>query len=141
MKFFNRPTLQRMAGLAAATLAAAAAAQTMLDPTKPMASLLGETAPAKTIVRAAAPAASVAAAAPPRLQAVQLSNQGTASALLDGRVVHVGDRVGEASVVAIDGLGITLRGARGDQRLSLLSGVTKTASRAMPEPTQARITP
>ena len=57
---------------------------------------------------------------------------GASSALLDGRLVHVGERIGKHSVAAIDRDGITLRGPRGDQRLPLLSGITQTASRAAP---------
>ena len=117
--------------LAAALFAAHAVAEPVLDPTRPMASLLGEPAeagPAKAS-RAAAPAASAVAAAP-RLQSVQTSNNGASSALLDGRLVRVGDRVGDQSVAAIDRHGLTLRGPRGEQRLSLLSGITQTASRS-----------
>jgi hypothetical protein len=60
------------------------------------------------------------------------SNPGASTALLDGRLVRVGDRVGESSVVAIDPQSITLRNARGEQRLSLLPGITQTASREPP---------
>jgi len=119
------------AALAAALFAAHAVAEPVLDPTRPMASLLGEPAeagPAKA-PRPAAPAAS-AVASTPRLQSVQTSSSGASSALLDGRLVRVGDRIGELSVTAIDRHGITLRGPRGEQRISLLSGITQTASRS-----------
>lgn len=73
----------------------------------------------------------VAAAALPQLQAIQLPREAGvgASAMVDGRVVRTGERVGEHTVVAIDAASITLRAARGTtQTLSLLSGVTKSAS-------------
>jgi hypothetical protein len=133
MKFMTR--LSQGLGMAGAALlfATPAFAEPVLDPTRPMAALLGEPAdagPAKA-ARSAAPAASApAAASPPRLQSVQTSNSGAASALLDGRLVRVGDRVGEQSVAAIDRRGLTLRGPRGEQRLSLLTGITQTASRS-----------
>lgn len=49
-------------------------------------------------------------------------------ALLDGRLVEVGDRVGDSTVVSIDDDGVVLRGAKGSQRLSL----TPTASKRWP---------
>jgi hypothetical protein len=132
MKLMTR--LSQRLGMAGAALlfATPAFAEPVLDPTRPMAALLGEPAdagPAKA-ARSAAPAASAPAAASPRLQSVQTSNSGAASALLDGRLVRVGDRVGEQSVAAIDRRGLTLRGPRGEQRLSLLTGITQTASRS-----------
>ena len=48
----------------------------------------------------------------------------------DGRLVRVGDRIGDQSVAAIDRHGLTLRGPHGEQRLSLLTGITQTASRS-----------
>ena len=132
MKFMNRPTQRLCVAGAALLLASHAFAEPVLDPTRPMAALLGEPAeagPAKA-ARSAAPAASAPVAATPRLQSVQTSSSGAASALLDGRVVRVGDRVGEQSVSAIDRRGLTLRGPRGEQRLSLLTGITQTASRS-----------
>ena len=134
MKFITptrSPQRLLMAG-AALLFTAHTFGQPVLDPTRPMAALLGEPAeagPAKA-ARGAAPAASAPLAAAPRLQSVQTSGSGAASALLDGRLVRVGDRVGEQSVVAIDRRGLTLRGPRGEQRLSLLIGITQTASRS-----------
>ena len=116
----------------------------LADPTRPAGALLNDLAAARpdAAARAAKPASAVATTptAAPRLQAVQIRAQGPASALLDGRVLRVGERVGEQTVVAIDAAGLTLRGPRGEQRLSLISGVTQTASRTMPEPTQALAT-
>ena len=63
-----------------------------------------------------------------------MSSEGSASALVDGRVMRVGDRVGEHTIVAIYGRGLTLRGARGNtHQMSLLSGVTKTPSGTPPD--------
>jgi hypothetical protein len=85
---------------------------------------------------AAAPArvgaATELAPAWPQLQSVQVSAQGGSSALIDGRVVHIGERLGEMTLVAIDADGILLRGKRFDQRLGLLPGIAKTSSARAP---------
>ena len=111
-------TPSRLRGcLAALMLATPAFAQTVLDPTRPMASLLAETldprVSGKPVVRAATAASAPAVPAVRRLQSVRLSEQGHATALLDGHVVQLGDRVGELIVVSIDKSGLTLRGPRG----------------------------
>lgn len=143
----TRDAFQRLcrAGLVGIVLGTPLAqSEPVADPTRPAGALLNDMAAVRpdAAARAAKPASAVAATptAAPRLQAVQIRAQGPASALLDGRVLRVGERVGEQTVVAIDAAGLTLRGPRGEQRLSLISGVTKTASRAMPEPTQALAT-
>lgn len=114
-----------------ALLAAAVQAQPVADPTRPSAALLGD-APASKTSGAASPrspsAPAPAATALPRLHSVQLPRHGAASALLDGRVLRVGERSGDHLVVAIDGQGVTLRGPRGEQRLALFASVTKSAS-------------
>lgn len=86
---------------------------------------------------AAAPAAQPASAAAsgasapepakrvPRLTSVRLSAELGSVALLDGRMVGVGDRVGDSTVVSIDDDGVVLRGAKGLQRLSLTPAVSK----------------
>jgi hypothetical protein len=127
--------------LHAALTSAAARAEPVPDPTRPAAALLGEpadTRPAKA-PRSAAPAASApAATAAPRLQSVQLGAAGAASALLDGRLVHVGDRVGDKTITTIDRHGLTLSGG---QRLPLLtSAITQAASRAAPPATDTLAT-
>jgi hypothetical protein len=134
MNFTTRPSRRLRLAFAAALFAAHAAAEPVLDPTRPMAALLGEPAeagPSKAPRAAAAAPAASAAPSTPRLQSVQTSANGASSALLDGRLVRVGDRVGEQSVAAIDRHGLTLRGPRGEQRLSLLTGITQTASRSL----------
>ena len=105
---------------------AAAPAQALADPTQPAAIA----APAPVRRDAAAPLP--AAPAWPRLQSVQIAAHGGSSALVDGRVVRVGERIGELSVVSIDAQGISLRGPRFEQRLALLPGVLKTASGSPP---------
>ena len=100
----------------------AAAELPLADPTRPAA-------PAAAAHPAARNGATSAAApAWPQLQSVQVSAQGGSSALVDGRVVRVGERIGELTVAAIDAQGILLRGPRFEQRLALLPGVAKTAS-------------
>ena len=106
----------------------------LADPTRPaLVALSSEAAvsrPSGAIVVAARAAPSTA----PRLQSIQLRAGGQASALLDGRVVRIGTRVGEQTVVNIDAQGMTLRGARGnEQLLTLLSGMQKTPSASTPD--------
>lgn len=106
-------------------LAGPATAQgSMPDPTRPPSAVLAATAAAaQPGGRALAePAAPPPPPPLPVLQAVQLPARGAASALIDGRLVRVGDAVGERQTVsAIDAQGVSLRGAGGPQRLSLLS--------------------
>jgi hypothetical protein len=118
-----------------------AVAEPVSDPTRPMAGLFADGAdvrlnkPARTGTPApsASPASGAAAAAPARLQSVRLASHPSAStALLDGRLLHLGDAVGERTLVAIDRHGITLRGPGGELRLSLLAGIRQTASREAP---------
>jgi hypothetical protein len=134
----NRPL---RTALLASLFAAHAVAEPVPDPTRPMATMLGDAADprsAKT-TRSGPPAAATSASAvvaAPRLQSVRLaSNPSASTALLDGRLVRLGDRIGEHSIAAIDRNGITLRGPRGEQRLSLLLGITQTASREAPPAT------
>lgn len=107
-----------------------AMAQSLADPTRPAGA---------NDRSAAAPARSAAPTAPaawPQLQSLQISAQGESSALVDGRVVRVGERIGEVTVVAIDAQGVLLRGARFEQRIALSPGVAKTASAALPTPSR-----
>ncbi len=112
------------------------------DPTRPPNAVLramsikqggGLAAPAAPAALAASGAASGASAAAParrepRLMSVRVSAEHGNVALLDGRLVAVGDRVGDSTVVSIDDDGVVLRGAKGSQRLSL----TPTASKRWP---------
>lgn len=123
--FFLGATCVLIAGTAPA---AASAEPTLADPTRPLGLAQQHTAPpARAALVTAAPPPALPPALP-RLQSVQVSAQGGSSALVDGRLVRVGERLGELTVVAIDAQGIVLRGARSDQRLALLPGIAKTVS-------------
>ena len=111
--------------------ATAHAATASTDPTRPP----GFTQAASTPAARGGVDGSAAVRVPvrPALQSLQVSAQGGSSALVDGRVVRIGDRLGETgemAVVAIDAEGILLRGPRYDQRLALVPGGGKTASTA-----------
>lgn len=108
---------------------AAVAAPPLPDPTRPAA--FAEPAASSAAPRRSDTAPASAPAAP-QLQSVQLAANGGSSALLDGRLVRVGTRVGEFTVVAIDEQGLWLRGARQERRLSLLPGVAKFPSGTAP---------
>ncbi len=120
-------------------------AQTVTDPTRPPASAMPSAAADPTersgdaatrLLRPALPAS--APAAPPQVQSIQRSATGATNALVDGRLVRVGERIGDQTIVAIDAHGVQLRGARGAlQTLTLLSGVDKTPSLGRTEPAQA----
>lgn len=107
----------------------ASAAPPLPDPTRPAA--FAEPAASSAGPRRTEATVATAPAAP-QLQSVQLAANGGSTALVDGRLVRVGGRVGERTVVAIDEQGLWLRGARQDQRLSLLPGVLKLASGSAP---------
>ena len=104
-----------------------ATAQELADPTRPAGAV-------ERALPAAAPgvAGTVAPRTWPQLQSVQIPAQGAASALVDGRVVRVGERIGDVTVVAIDAEGILLRAARYEQRIALVPGIVKTASAPTP---------
>lgn len=108
-------------------------AQAPMDPTRPMA--LPTAAASAPAGAGGLPQAPAAPASAPQLQSVQTSRQGTPSALVDGQVVRIGDRIGAGAVVAIDAQGLTLRSPRGaEQRLLLASGIRKTPSSTSAEP-------
>lgn len=77
---------------------------------------------------ASAPASGASAPAvrrEPRLMSVRVGADHGSVALLDGRLVMVGDRVGDATVASIDDDGVVLRGPKGSQRLSLTPAASK----------------
>ena len=115
-------------------LPAALPAQTVTDPTRPPISAPAELAERSTEAAARVPRAPAAPASAPQLQSIQLPRQGAPSALVDGRIVRVGERIGDQTVASIDAHGVLLRSARGPSlTLSLLTGVLKTPSLAAPE--------
>lgn len=123
------------AGLLALLPLASLAAPPLADPTRPPAFAAPA---AEGAGRSAGPArGAVALPAPPPasapvLQSLQLG-PGQASALVDGRLLRVGDRLGQRTLVAIDAQGLTLRTEAGrSERLELLSGVVKHAVGAAP---------
>jgi MSHA biogenesis protein MshK len=109
-----------LAAIAAVIVGPAAAAEGVADPTRPPAA--AATAPASAGSGAVpAAAAAVLRAAPPRVQSVQLPREGRGSALVDNRLVFVGDKLGAATISAIDAHGVQLRTAKGAvERLRLL---------------------
>lgn len=112
-------TLPILGLLVALAAAAQAPAATWADPTRPAGLPAADA--AASAPRAAARAASAPAPAAPRLQSVQIGASGSASALVDGRIVQVGDTLGALRVAAIDADGLTLRDAKGrSERLTLL---------------------
>ncbi len=117
---------------AAATLCAASIATAGNDPTAPPPGLTSQ---GDAPVRAAARAASGASAArasvvvAPHVDSVRSGGGQPATALIDGRMVRVGDRMGDAVVTAIDDQGVTLRPGKGTARwLALAPGIRKTPS-------------
>lgn len=97
-----------------------ASAATWADPTRPAGAAAGEG--AASTPRAPKPAASAPTLAAPRLQSIQVGTDGSASALVDGRVVRPGDTLGAQRIGAIDADGLTLLDSKGHaERLSLLA--------------------
>jgi MSHA biogenesis protein MshK len=98
---------QRLIVLAASgLLAGAALAQPLADPTRPPAAGTGE-------LRRSDPAPAT------RLQSVLISSRRSV-AVIDGRAVRVGERVGDATLVAIDPSEVTLERGAARERLTLL---------------------
>lgn len=92
--------LARLALLAAVLLPPAAGAQALVDPTRP---------PDAPLAGNGSGSGAIAARATPRLQSVLVASSGRRVAVIDGRTVRVGDRVGEASVAEIADTSVTLR--------------------------------
>lgn len=101
----------------------------MNDPTRPQLpasrSAAAQPAPAlgggqQAPVAAMAAPASAAAPAAPRLQSLHLPQQGPATALVDGQLLRVGDKLGPHTVTAIDAQGVSAQGPAGRQRWTLL---------------------
>lgn len=102
------------------------------DPTRPPASLAGATrAEGGAMLAGAAPGAAArpasgssavsARAARPRLTLIRMDAYGRGVALIDGRLLSIGDRVGDAVLASMDAQGVVLRSAKGWQRLPLIA--------------------
>jgi MSHA biogenesis protein MshK len=102
-----------------------AAGPPLADPTRP---------PDPVRAVAAAPVASAVARPTvwPHLQSVRLSATGNSSAVIDGRIVRVGERVGETTLTAIGPRSIVLRGIGFSQQVALLPATFKTPSQVAP---------
>jgi hypothetical protein len=75
---------------------------------------------------AAAPSARPQVAPPPQLASIRVGGALPPSAVISGQLVHVGERVDDATVTAIDPSGVTLRTARGLVRLAIAPEVIKS---------------
>jgi hypothetical protein len=115
-----------LSGLLVTGLPARAQTAAIADPTQPAG--VAAVSPGAAGSRGSRAAGGPAAPAVwPKLQSVQVGDNGSASAMIDGRIVQVGETVGPLTLVAIDAQGVLLRGARFEQRLALLPGIEKTA--------------
>ncbi len=121
--------LVRLAGLALLCLGSASLrAQSLADPTRPPAAL----APAASAATAG-PAASAPPTREPALQALRLGPDLAPSALVDGRLLRVGDRLGALRVQAIAAEGVLLQKPEGgSQWLRLNPAVRKSAAAVQP---------
>jgi hypothetical protein len=112
-----------------ASVVAAPPALVLNDPTRPpaawAAAVPGPSASGRVTGGEPARAEPARPAALPRLQSVQMRSSGPPTALIDDRLVKVGDAVGERVVQTIDHEGVVLRGAGGERRLRLLGGDEK----------------
>ena len=118
--------------LAAALACLAGMALAGNDPTAPPPGLV---AAADAMARApghaasGAHAASAPAALAPRLESIRSGGDRPATALVDGHMLRVGDRLGDAVVSAIDDQGVSLRSGKGAiSLLALAPGIRKTPS-------------
>jgi MSHA biogenesis protein MshK len=86
----------------------------LADPTKPPAALA-----------APAPDAAAAGAAVAGLQSVIMRKNGKPAALINGEVVELGDKLGEAKLVKITEDAVVLRGPQGEETLRLTPAAEK----------------
>ena len=100
----------RVLAIAAMLISANASAQSLPDPTRPPSYL---PAPASNETTETITAASH------RLSAIRIGAGGN-TAVIDGRVVRIGDRVGEAVVRVINADGVTIEDQLGRRKLSLI---------------------
>lgn len=91
-------------------------ASDLADPTRPPAGFAAHTAEAPLSV------------SPPRVSSVLLMGA-KSHAIVDGRLVRVGDRLQAGRVDKIDETGVWLRTSAGPRRLELLPGIEKLPSR------------
>ena len=121
--------------LLAPAMTSAAPPAVLADPTRPPG--VAQVPVAAGMPRAGEPTPAAAPPPPPPLlQAVQTTRGGAATALVDGRLLRVGDRLGDTRVVAIDLQGLQLQGPRGTERLWLLGALIQPSSPS-PPPTPA----
>lgn len=93
-------------------------------PSIALAQLSDPTRPPQTL-GAAASATGTPLMANSGLQSVLLRKTGKPAALIDGRVVELGDKVGEARLVKVNEDSVVLRGPQGDETLHLIPAAEK----------------
>lgn len=115
-----RTMIRCMAASLVCTVQPFAAAQALVDPTRPPAALVtGESAPAS--------------ANAPVLQSVLMSPR-RIEAIINGQTVKVGDKVGDARVVRIKENEVVLRTGKSTQVLKLYPAIEKRMSPGVPAP-------
>ena len=126
--FVRQVLVQRVLALALACFAAGSMAGA--DPTAPPPGLTASAdGLAHVPARAASGAHAASAAVPaiPRVESVRFGGERPATALVDGQMLAVGDRLGDAVVTAIDEQGVSLRSTKGASRLlAMAPGIHKT---------------
>jgi hypothetical protein len=100
----------------------------LLAPCATLAQLADPTRPAID-TGSAAPAGMAAASATSGLQSIIQRQRGKPAALINGVVVELGGKVGEARLVKIGEDFVVLRGAMGNETLRLTPGIEKKAVR------------
>jgi hypothetical protein len=115
-------------------------AQTLADPTRPPAAAVSVAAAASKpstarslAVSAAASAAPAATRPAPRLQAIRLDDEGAASAMVDGRLIRVGDSVDQRAVLAITARGLLLADTAAPARRPGAAAAANDSARANPD--------
>lgn len=112
----NQPMTQALMGLISLSVAMPSVAQALADPTRP-----------PNMIEVSA-AESGSRASGPVLKSILLSSN-RRLAVIDDRTVNVGDRVGDARVIAIDADSVKLRGTEGVTLLRLLPEVKRNGSK------------
>lgn len=124
------PALLGLLAGAVATAWASPPVASLPDPTRPPMAIQMATAASGVAARLAAPEAKAKPAAAidaplPVLQAVQVPVNGAPTAMIDGRLLKVGETFGEHTLIGIDQQGVVLRSQGRTQRLRLLGDRAK----------------
>lgn len=108
------------------------AGEALPDPTRPPPGFGGEPAGKEA-------AAAIEAEQSPKLTSVIIPAKGKPRAVIGGKILHVGDRVGELEILRIAETGVILGGPQGRETILLTPGIEKKMLRKVPSKGRSRV--